>query len=395
MGKTVNTNLTYIAKSLHTLGVEISKAMCTTDTKKSIIQALNETEDSLIILTGGLGPTPDDMTKEVVCDYFNLELVEHESSLEAIKQTFARMGKSMNNYNLKQARFPKEAIVLANKNGTAPGAIIQVEDKTVVLLPGPPSELKPMFTTVLAYLEERLDIKVYQEGFLVVGIGESEMQARLGNFYVDHKDVIIAPYAGLGEIQYIFTTSNKKALEKALDAFKKKFDDVIVGPYYIPLEARVVELLMLKNLTISFAESCTAGLLAGRLVNVADASKVFNESYVLYSNESKIKQLGVNQQIIDKFGAVSDQCVYELAYQLAQRTDADITVSVSGIAGPSGGTAVKPIGTVYIGIHYDGLTKTYHRVFTGDRQMVRDKATTYALGLVYDMLTGKYEDKYQ
>ncbi|MFH5881601.1 competence/damage-inducible protein A [Liberiplasma polymorphum] len=385
-GKTINTNLNYLSKELRSIGIKVSRAVSINDEETMINETLDQTKDNLIIFTGGLGPTKDDLTKESVCKYFNLELHYHEESYKRIELAFARMNRTVNESNKKQAYFPKESIILPNQYGTAPGVIIQVDDKIIVLLPGPPQEMHPMFSSVKAYLEERVEKDFYEAGFLVVGIGESDMEGQLTTIYEKHDKVNIAPYAGLAEIQYIFTSPNKNALEAALNAFQKTFDEYIVGPYNMPLEERVVEVLMAQNKTISFAESCTGGLLAGRLINVPNASQVFNESYVLYSNESKIRNLGVNQMIIDKFGAVSDQCVYELAYQAAHRTRSDIAMSISGVAGPGGGSSIKPVGTVYFGLYHEGKTKTYHRVFAGDRQMIRYKAVTFALYLIYKAL---------
>lgn len=393
MGKTVNTNLSFIAKELRSLGIEITRALCIQDEPSRIHETLKQTDDDLIILTGGLGPTLDDLTKESVCTYYNLDLVKHEASYEKIKHYFARANREMKSTNDKQAFFPKEAIVLDNDYGTAPGAIINIEDKHIVLLPGPPNELKPMFSYVKTYLKERTKQVLHQSGYLVVGIGESDVEAELEGFYDKHKAVRVAPYAGLASIQYIFSSKDIQALEKALDHFRKLFDPYIVGPFDQPMEKRIVDTLMARNEVISFVESCTAGLAAARIVNVPDASKVFKEAHVLYSNESKMKHLGINQMIIDKFGAVSDQCVYELAYQLAQRNDADIVLSISGIAGPSGGSAMKPVGTVYFGIYYEGKTHTYHKVFSGDRQMIREKATTY--GLYQILRTLMHENDYK
>ena len=387
IGKTINTNLSIIAKTLYAMGIEVNQALCVKDDVHSIHQALSQIDDAFIIITGGLGPTPDDLTKEAVCAFYGLELTLHQQSLKRIKDTFKTMHKTMDNSNLKQAYFPKSAIVLNNDNGTAPGAIFQVGHQTIVLLPGPPTELMPMLEPVKTYLLEHLDFEVFHGGYLVVGIGESEMEHQLEGFYNAHKDVLIAPYAGLGEIQYIFTSKDETALKNALKAFHKRFRDVIVGPYDTPLEHIVVQALQAQNKTISFAESCTGGLLAGRLINVPGVSHVFNESYVLYSDNAKIKRLGVHQSIIDQFGAVSNQCVYELSYQLAQRTGADISVSVSGIAGPDGGTKDKPVGTVFFGITHEGRTKTMHHIFVGDRQMIRQKAVAFALNLVIKTLT--------
>ncbi len=385
-GKTLNTNLTYLSKQLRKIGIPIESAMCIQDNEKNIHRTLKESNEDLIIFTGGLGPTRDDITKESVCDFFNLKLELHEDTLNTIKQYFARLDREMSESNEKQAYFPKDAIILENKQGTAPGLIVKTDEKTVVLLPGPPHELIPMFHYVADYLKERTNQTLYQSGYLVVGIGESDMETEMKAFYNKHPEVEIAPYADLASIQYIFTSTDADALEKALDQFKKRFNEYIVGPYDEPLEKRIVDTLIARNMTISLAESATGGMVSSTLVNVPDASKVFNESYVLYSNGSKVKQLGINQMIMEKFGAVSDQCVYELAYQLASRTDADITLSISGIAGPGGGSAIKPVGTMYYGLYHEGKTKTYKKVFSGDRNMIRKKATVYGLYLVLKAL---------
>lgn len=386
-GQTVNTNLAHIAQALKSIGIETRRAVTIGDSEPMIQTELKRLDTPLIILTGGLGPTHDDLTKEGVCRYYGLPLVLHHESLSRIRNYFAKLGKDMADSNTKQAYFPADAIILPNRFGTAPGAIFEAEERTIVLLPGPPSEMQPMFVQVLDYLQGRFSTDPRHEaGYLLVGIGESDMESKLQAFYAEHADVDVASYANLAEIRYLFKSDNPEALEKAMDAFRLIADRYIVGPHDKTLEQRVVETLMHQEKTISFAESCTAGLAAGRLVNVPDASKVFRESYVLYDNASKMKQLGVHGTVIERFGAVSDACVYELAYHLAQRTDCDIALSISGIAGPSGGTAVKPVGTVYFGVHHEGKTKTRHKVFSGDRQMIRHKAVVHGLYLVLKAL---------
>ena len=391
-GQTVNTNLSFIAQHLRKTGVSVVRALAIKDEAKAIHDALKNVDTELIIFTGGLGPTQDDLTKESVCAFFSLPLERNAASLERIQQTFNRVGRPMSETNLKQADFPKEAIIINNDVGTAPGAIIAIEDKTIVLLPGPPSEMRPMFPFVIDYLKERTKQTLMEAGYLLVGIPEADIEGELKAMYKAHPDVNIAPYANLSEIKVMFNSEDPNALERALDDFKKVFSTYIVGPHNHTLEKLIVETLIAQDKTISFAESCTAGMLSARLVNVPNASHVFKESLVLYSNHSKIKHLGVNNIIMEKYGAVSDQCVYELAYQLAQRTNASITMSVSGIAGPSGGTATKPVGTVYYGLHHEGKTKTTHRVFSGDRAMVRSKATTYGLYLILKAL--RHEDNH-
>ncbi len=381
-GKTINTNASYIAKSLRSLGIMVTRTITISDEEEWIFKTLKETEDKIIIFTGGLGSTSDDLTKESVAKFYKLKLQLHQESLTRIKNHFARSNNEMPKVNEKQAYFPKEAIILNNDYGTAPGAIIQLKESTIVLLPGPPQEMKPMFKYVMAFLEERIDYRFHEAGYLVAGTSESVMEEKLKDFYAKHSEVRIAPYAGLGEISYLMTSKDASKLEKALEDFKKQFSKNIVGPYNQTLEEILVERLIAQNQTISFAESCTGGMIASRLINVPNASKVINESFILYSDTSKMKHLGLHQSILERFGAVSAQCVYELAYQLAQRTGTTITLSVSGIAGPSGGTHNKPVGTVYFGVHYEDKTRTYHKVFVGDREMIRKKATAFGLYLL-------------
>ncbi len=385
-GLTTNTNLVDIARELFALGIETRQSVSVPDDKQAIQDAIKHVDDDLLVVTGGLGPTHDDITKESICDYYRLELSLHHETKTRIENYFKRLGREMRDTNEKQAYFPKDAIVLTNNHGTAPGVIFSANGTTVVLLPGPPSEMRPMLERVKTYLKERMQTSVYSAGYLVVGIGESELEADMAEYYPKHPDVNIAPYAGLSQIRVVFVAHDARALDKALDDFKRRFRAYIVGPHDATIEQRLVDTLIAQGKVISFAESCTGGMMASTLVSVPDASQVLNESYVLYSNESKIKHLGINRIIMERFGAVSEQCVYELAYHLAHRTDADITLSVSGIAGPSGGTAAKPVGTVYYGIHHEGKTKTYHRVFSGDRNMIRTKATVTGMALLLKAL---------
>ena len=385
-GKTTNTNLVFLSKVLKESGFVVSQSLTLRDSSESIKRALDYIDDDWVFFTGGLGPTRDDLTKESVCEYFDLTLELHHESLTRIKNYFANLGREMAESNVKQAYFPKEALIIPNHLGSAPGMILPIENKHIILLPGPPSELKPMFGYIKNYINQQETLEDYESGYRVVGIGESDLETDLQDFYDEHHDVSIASYPGLAEIEYVFISKDKDKLAKALNAFRERYGKYIIGPHTQTLEERLVEVLKTQEKTISFAESCSAGLASARLVNVAGSSDVFNESYVLYSNQAKIKQLGVNNLIIEKFGAVSDQCVYELAYQLAQRTGADITLSISGIAGPTGGTALKPIGTMYFGVTHEGKTKTYSKVFSGDRDMVRQKAVTYGLYLVLKRL---------
>ena len=382
MGKTVNTNQAYISKELKTLGIETAYAVSVRDRRDSIRRALKKSREDVLILTGGLGPTRDDLTKAVVSEHYGLELVKNAHAFSAIKGYFDRTGREMKDTNLKQAFFPEDAIVLDNAFGTAPGMILEVGEQFVILLPGPPHEMRPMFQDVKRHLSKLGTKPITRRGLRVISIGESEMESRLAPLYERHREVNIAPYAELGELTYIFTSEDEKKVDDAIRDFKRQFSDLLIGDEVNSLEEVLVKTLMNQGKVISLAESCTGGLVASRIVNVPDASKVFKEAYVLYDDAAKTRQLGVNGEIIERFGAVSDQCVYELAYQLQQKTGADITLSISGIAGPSGGTEEKPVGTVYFAVTHKGHTKTEHRIFSGRRQAVRSKAASYGMFLV-------------
>ncbi len=383
MGKTVNSNLTTLAPELFSLGIKVKEATCIEDSETAIHETLKRLKDlPLIVFTGGLGPTVDDATKESVASFYDLTLVRNERSLERINAYFNRVGRPMKDANLKQADFPENARILDNDRGTAPGAIIPVNGQHIVLLPGPPYELRGMLPALKSYLMPLMDATYYQKGLLVVGRGESDLEGEMKRFYEGYEDVDIAPYAGTGEIKYLFTSSSKSSLDKAVRDFKETFKTAVVGTHEKTIEEHVVSTLRDQNKTIALVESITGGMIASRIVNVPGASKVFGESYVLYSNDAKVRQMGLNEQILNQYGAVSEQCVYDLAYQLHQKSGADVSLSVSGIAGPEGGTDEKPVGLVYFAVHHEGKTKTYKRQFPGDRSMIRIRATIYALYLV-------------
>jgi nicotinamide-nucleotide amidase len=382
MGKTLNTNATTIAKGLQSIGIGVAKAYTIQDHEAAIKAALKHADDPIVILTGGLGPTPDDMTKEVVCEYFGLTLGLHEPSLKAIQAMFARYGKTMPEANRKQAYFPSEAVVLENPVGTAPGLLVEVNQQTIVCLPGPPNEMRPMFDLVVPMLLHKRDEPIHQAGFLVAGIGESEMEDKLENFAAHHPTVRIAPYAGIGEIQYIFTSTDTAALKHAMEAFEVRFKRYIMGPYEQTFEAILVDLLTQRNETISAVESCTTGLFVGRLGHVPGVSKVLKESFVLYDNQQKIKRLNLFPTTFDAFGVVSHEAVQAMVEGCAALTLSDLNLAISGIAGPAGGTDEKPVGTVFFGIHYQGITKTYERFFPGDRLTVRQRSVAHALYLL-------------
>ncbi len=385
-GKTVNTNLTSIARRLNQIGIDVNRSFVIDDKAEEYYQILDFIDEDLIIFTGGLGPTIDDISRETVIKYFGVETYVNQAVLKRIKSSFDHIGIEMKDTNDKQALFPKESIVLHNELGTAPGVIFNTRNKTIVLFPGPPHEMLPMLEELIEYLKEVNQIKLFSKGFKLVGTGESTMEKSLTGFYELHPLVNIAPYATIGEIKYVFTSSNEAALNHCMDDFYQQYQQYIYGDLTDTLEGVIVQKLAEKGLLISLAESCTGGMMASQITSVSGASKVFNEGIVTYSNEAKVKYLDVALDTLTKDGAVSSRCALEMAKGLALKTKADITVSITGIAGPTGGTSKKPVGLVYFGMHFQGKTKTYKRIFNGNRQMIQKRATIYALNLVRKQL---------
>lgn len=381
-GRTVNTNLRTIALKLKSIGIDVNRSYVIDDLKKEFIKMLDFMEEDLIIFTGGLGPTIDDITRETVIDYFKLPTYTDQDVLDNIKSMFDKAEVEMKSSNNKQAYFPKDSMKLENDLGTAPGVYFKVDDKKIILLPGPPREMIPMLDQVIELIKDELDINLISRGFKLVGTGESSMENNLRGFYGVHPKVNVAPYANVGEIKYIFTSSDTDALDRAMKDFYNKFNEFIYGGLEDTLEGVVVDLLKEKNKVISVAESCTGGMVAARLVNVSGSSTVFKEGLVTYANEAKIKHLKVKEETLKEFGAVSPEVAKEMCDNLYENTDADITVSITGIAGPTGGTEEKPVGLVYFGINCSGKTTVYRKVFTGNREMVRLRATIFALNMV-------------
>ena len=385
-GKTVNTNLTLIASRLNQIGIDVNRSFVIDDIKEEYYSILDYIDEDLIIFTGGLGPTIDDISRETVIEYFKVETYINQSVLKKIKSYFDQINLKMEDTNNKQALFPKESIILENELGTAPGVIFKAKEKTIVLFPGPPHEMLPMLEKLVEYLEKTNNIKLFSNGFKLVGIGESTMEKSLTGFYDLHPNVNIAPYATIGEVKYVFTSNNKDDLDICMNEFYNKYTNYVYGNLNDTLEGVVVNLLKDKKIIISIVESCTGGMLASTITNVSGSSSVFNESIVTYSNEAKTKYLDVSKNTISTYGAVSSECAKEMSKGLFKKTKSNITLSITGIAGPTGGTKEKPVGLVYFGLTYEGETNTYKKIFNGNRYMVRKRATIYALDLIRKQL---------
>lgn len=388
LGDIVNTNAQYIAKRLADIGIFVYHQTVVGDNPERIraVYEIAFNRADLIITTGGLGPTKDDLTKEIAAEYFNKSLVLDEASLRGIEEFFSFRKQPMSEGNRKQAYFPEGGRIVKNMHGTAPGCIIKEKGKICILLPGPPREMIPMLEEeVIPYLSQ------YQQGILhskvlrICGIGESAMEEMIQDIIDGQSNPTIAPYAKEGEVTLRITAKAKDKEEaEALIApieeeVRDRLGEYIYGEGNTNLEEVVGKLLIDSQLTIATAESCTGGLLAGRLINYPGISSVFMEGVITYSNDSKIQLLGVKPETLQQYGAVSKETAAEMAQGVAKLGNRDIGIGITGIAGPDGGRKDKPVGLMYLGIYIKGELHTKELFFKGDRQKLRNFAVTQTL----------------
>jgi nicotinamide-nucleotide amidase len=401
----LNSNAGYIGDKLGAIGLDLALAITVGDDRKEIDKVLADSisRADIIITTGGLGPTFDDLTREAVAKALNRNLALNREVLGAIAQVFIKRNVEMPKNNERQAYIIEGAKVLPNPLGTAPGQIIELENKKakskqpskiIVLLPGPPNELQPMFESrVFPYLK-KFQTKMKKRFTLhIFGMSESavdekirpirEAELKVGKDSVEfgilaHKMIIDVKVSVSGE--------NELLIDETINTLKTEvcslLGDNIYGQDKQSLESVVGELFVKNRKTLSVAESCTGGLAAHRITNVSGSSLYFKQSVVVYCNESKIKLLGVNEDTLNAYGAVSEQTALEMAEGMRNEAVTDYAVSITGIAGPTGGTPEKPVGLVYIGICGPDIKQVYKYNFNGNRVEIRERATNQALDLL-------------
>ncbi|MCT4597661.1 MAG: competence/damage-inducible protein A [Vallitalea sp.] len=393
LGDILNTNAQYLSRQLADMGISVYYQSVVGDNETRLIETIQNamSRANIIITTGGLGPTTDDLTKETIGKVLELPLIEHEESRDRIIEIFNKRDIKMPSNNLKQAMIPEGAIVLENNNGTAPGFIVTKGKNTIIVLPGPPNEMIPMFC-------EKVKDELYKlnEGIIhsrtlkLCGIGESTVASMIQHIIDNQSNPTIAPYAKAGEVHLRITAktnSNKEAID-LIDEMEVKVRN-IVGEYIYTtdnktLEETVVDLLNNNNLTLSLAESCTGGLLSSRIVNCSGVSEIYKEGIITYSNEAKMKYLSVSKDTLDEYGAVSEQTAREMVEGLIKNCNTSTGIAITGIAGPTGGTKDKPVGLVYIGIYYKGTITVKKCNFSGNRQKIRDRAVVEALIMLWN-----------
>jgi nicotinamide-nucleotide amidase len=388
LGQIANTNAQYISQSLSKIGVNIYYHSVVGDNAERIRDCFKRAFDrsDLIIVTGGLGPTSDDITKEVLADFFGVSLVMHEESRHRILKFFNRIGRPCTANNLKQAYTLQGAKVIPNNNGTAPGVLFKKNDRIFFLLPGPPNEMRGMMDDyVLPYLAEMNNSIIKSKVLKIIGVGESRVEEILEDIITAQRNPTIAPLAGDGEVTIRITARAddeekvNSLIKETENIIRERLKNNIYGQDDDTIEEVVVKKLGALGYSLSTAESCTGGLVANLITNVPGASNIFNRGFITYSNESKIELLGVPKNTIKEVGAVSAQTAKAMAQGLLLRTNSDIALAITGIAGPGGGTPEKPVGLVYVAVADRNEVKIASFNFVGNRQRIKLVTAKHAL----------------
>lgn len=392
-GSILNTNAQYLSSRLMALGIEPLYHTSVDDNELRLANAfkISLSRADIIITTGGLGPTQDDLTKEVIAKTLGFTLERDYSMEERIRKAFYNMHSFMTENNLKQAEKPVGSQFIENNNGTAPGIFINKDNKKIVLLPGPPKEMKPMFEDYVVELIKE-DYTIVKKSINMIGIGESALETQLKKLDIYNNGFEIATFAKDGEVEIKIIGKGKVRLEveekvsEILKIINKEFNEFIYGYDNTPIEELVLNRLKEKRLKISLCESCTGGLITSRLTGVSGASEVLDRGLVTYSNQAKIDELNVKPFTLETHGAVSEETAYEMAKGLIEKTNSDIVLSITGIAGPLGGSIEKPVGLVYMCVMSKDNYKIYENHFIGNRASIQNRATIKALYEIFNSL---------
>ncbi len=401
LGNIVNTNAAFLAEKCADLGLSCYYQSVVGDNEERLISVLKTAMErsDIVILSGGLGPTGDDLTKEVTAKVVGRELYMHEPSRKRIEDFFRKRKQEATENNWKQAMMPKGAIVVENENGTAPGVILEEGSRKIILLPGPPNELIPMFEkSIMPYLSGE-DSTIYSQTVKICGVGESKAETMVKDLIDGQTNPTIAPYAKNCEVHFRVTAkaANEKEARKLLKPVVKELKSRFENHVYTTdadttLEKAVVDLLAANKLTVSTVESCTGGMLAARIINVPGVSDVYKSGYITYSNKAKRKILGVKKGVLEKKGAVSEEVAKEMAKGAALISKAEVTVAVTGVAGPGGGTEEKPVGLVYIACSVCGKITVKKYNFSGNRAKIRETTVSSALILMRQCILEYYSE---
>lgn len=360
-GQIVNTNTVYLSQQMNMLGFDVMYHYTVGDNPKRVEEMIDLAfqDCDLILTTGGLGPTQDDLTKEVACKALDDTLVMMDDVLEEITKYFKTLGREMTENNKKQAIMPSRATVFHNDAGTAPGFALEKDGKYIICMPGPPREMKRMFQkSVVPFLQSMIDGALYYRQIRFFGIGESMLETQLLDLIDNQTDPTLATYAKEGECSLRIASKRateedaEHAVDEMLEKVKERVGHYIYSCDDEELAQVVADRLMEQGLTLSSAESCTGGMFASTMTDIPGISQCFDRGLVTYSNQAKMEELGVSAGTLEKFGAVSEETALEMVEGLKRVSGSDVCISVTGIAGPGGGSEEKPVGLVYIGFSY-------------------------------------------
>lgn len=393
LGQIVDTNAAYLSRLLPQFGIDLHYRVTVGDNEPRLADALKLAlgRSDVVFTIGGLGPTQDDLTKETVAKVVGDEMMLHEESARLLRSFFASRGMKMPEANLKQALMPKRGRVLPNPLGTAPGAAFETGDKVVIVLPGPPREFNEMVDSQVApYLRERIgeSAEVIRSRVLrIAGLGESSV-ADMVKDLLGGSNPTVAPLASLGEVHLRITAKAAGTAEAdaMIDEMDRKLTAIlgkcVFGRDEEKLEQVVVHALIERGLKLAAAESCTGGLISSRITDISGSSETFLAGFIAYSNEAKKELLGVDEQLLTKYGAVSDETARAMAEGAKRVSGADIAISVTGIAGPTGATAAKPVGLVYMALSAASETISFEHRFSGSRIDIKLRASQTALDML-------------
>jgi nicotinamide-nucleotide amidase len=392
LGQIANTNARYLSEKLAELGIDVYWHTVVGDNAHRLDEAIGLalSRADLIIFSGGLGPTMDDLTKETVASLLGLALEKNSEWEKHLEERFARLGRQMTDNNRKQALVPGGAVLIENDNGTAPGLWLERADKILVLLPGPPRELEPMFADkIVPRLIKAGDSQVICSRVLkVAGLGESAMEEAIADLLKKQSNPTIAPLVKHTEV-HLRITAKAASKEEAVKMLTETEDEIrgrlglaVYGAGEESMADAVAALLFKKKMTLAVAESCTGGLLSHMLTNVPGSSDYFLEGLVAYSNRSKTDLLNIKGSLLREFGAVSEETARAMAENLRRRAGCDLTMAVTGIAGPTGATDDKPVGLVYIALAGPEGVSCRRFNFWGKRETIKERAAVAGLNML-------------
>ncbi len=392
----LDTNSLYLTEKLLEIGIKVAYKTVVGDSREDLYKAIKDASKRvpIIIITGGLGPTEDDITREVVANFLKKELILREDIVEKIKRHFEVRGIKMPEINIRQAFVIDGAFVMENDVGTAPGLWIDEEKIKIALLPGPPKELKPMVENfLLEKLKEYGSYHYFSRTMRIVGLTESETEERIEDIISGLKNPWINILAIPGQIEINVLARGKNSKAEAEDRVNEVFDKIAerLREHIYTYDKRdfedvIGEMMRERGKTLSVAESCTGGYLSHRITNIPGSSNYFERGVVTYSNRAKVEILGVNKDTIKKHGAVSRETALEMVEGINRISKTDYSISITGIAGPSGGTKKKPVGTVFIGIISPEKKEVFRYRFIGDREKIKWQSTQQALYLLWKAL---------